>query len=63
MKRIISLMVAVTLLASAILLVGCSGTKKPAEDGVLTVVCTTFAGYDFARQITRSAARMTVAIS
>ncbi len=35
---------------------GCADTRSdPREDGVLTVVATSFAGYDFARQLTRDA--------
>lgn len=45
-------MICVAMLLSLMGLVGCETTgRDPRGDGVLTVVSTTFAGYDFARQI------------
>ncbi len=55
-KRSIALLLAVTLLFGMLLLGSCEKTSHdPHGDGVLTVVATSFAGYDFARQIMREA--------
>ncbi len=61
MKKIIILSFCI-LLCWTTALSGCSDTVSvdPASDGVLTVVCTTFAGYDFTRQITKDAEEGTV---
>lgn len=57
-KFCLSLLLCATLLIGSVaLLAGCGDANQsaddPAKDGVLTVVCTNFAGYDFAREITR----------
>ncbi len=51
-KKVFILMLCATLLLSALGFVGCeTAGPDPQGDGVLRVVATTFAGYDFARQI------------
>ncbi len=64
MRRLFKISVIVwlvlTLLGGAFVLSSCATVTDPAEDGVLTVVATSFAGYDFARQILRDAPAETV---
>ncbi len=51
-NKVLILMLCATLLLSALGFVGCeTAGPDPKGDGVLRVVTTTFAGYDFARQI------------
>ncbi len=40
---------------AASVLVGCAAKVDPRADGVLTIVTTSYAGYDFARQLTKNA--------
>ncbi len=55
MKRTVVVALTVSLLITALLLAGCGEATGNRDDGVLTIVCTNFAGYDFARQITKTA--------
>ncbi len=59
MRRIfkigITVLMVIALLSGIFVMLSCGAVTEPSEDGVLTVVATSFAGYDFARQILREA--------
>ncbi len=60
-KIVISAVAFCVLAASLLAFTGCTTAKPdPRGDGVLTIVSTTFAGYDFARQLTKGAPEGTV---
>ena len=61
-RTCLSVILAVSLLVSTVLMTGCTVENKSSEDGVLTIVATTYAGYDFARQITKTVTDGTVDI-
>ena len=47
----------------ALLLTGCAAPREAADDGKMSVVCTLFPYYDFARQIARDRASVTLLLS
>lgn len=57
MRRILPLLLCV------LLLTGCAAPEKPQDDGRLSVVCTLFPYYDFARRITGDRAEVTLLLS
>ncbi len=54
-KKIAIVWMMALMLVGALGFSSCATVSDPAEDGVLTIVATSFAGYDFARQITENA--------
>ena len=51
------------ILLCALLLTGCAAPQEAAEDGKMSVVCTLFPYYDFARQIAQDRANVTLLLS
>ena len=51
------------ILLCALLLTGCAAPREAADDGKMSVVCTLFPYYDFARQIAQDRANVTLLLS